>query len=131
MTAQLLKSGIPPERLIVLERSPFMVDQLRSRFSNLTVIEGDATSLSEYLREYSGRIELVVSSLPLRSFSDEERRNVFSELQRLLPEQGIFIQYTYALTASRSFYPATFESCSTSLVWRNIPPAKVECFSLR
>ncbi len=131
VTAQLLKSGIPQERLIVIERSPLMVSQLRSQFPNLTVIEGDATSLSEYLEDYLGHIEVVVSSLPLRSLSGIARGKIFSELQRLLPEQGAFIQYTYALNASRSFYPAAFESCSSSLVWRNIPPAKVECFSIR
>ena len=131
VTAQLLESGIPAERLIVLERSSLMVGQLRSQFPNLTVIEGDAACLSKYLKDYLGHIGVVVSSLPLRSLSDVERGNIFSELRLVLPEQGAFIQYTYALSASRSLYPAAFESCSSSLVWRNIPPAKVECFSIR
>ncbi len=131
VTAQLLESGIPPERLIVLERSSLMANQLRSQFPNLTVIEGDAACLSEYLKDYLGRIKVVVSSLPLRSLSDVERGDIFSGLQLLLSEQGTFIQYTYALSASRSLYPAAFESCSSSLVWRNVPPAKVECFSIR
>ena len=131
VTAQLLESGIPPERLIVLERSSLMANQLRSQFPNLTVIEGDAACLSEYLKDYLGRIKVVVSSLPLRSLSDVERGDIFSGLQLLLSEQGTFIQYTYALSASRSLYPAPFESCSSSLVWRNVPPAKVECFSIR
>ena len=131
VTAQLLESGIPPERLIVLERSSLMANQLRSQFPNLRVIEGDAACLSEYLKDYLGHIKVVVSSLPLRSLSDVERGDIFSGLQLLLSEQGTFIQYTYALSASRSLYPATFESCSSSLVWRNVPPAKVECFSIR
>jgi len=131
VTAQLLESGIPSERLIVLERSSLMANQLRSQFPNLRVIEGDAACLSEYLKDYLGHIKVVVSSLPLRSLSDVERGDIFSGLQLLLSEQGTFIQYTYALSASRSLYPATFESCSSSLVWRNVPPAKVECFSIR
>ena len=131
VTAQLLESGIPSERLIVLERSPLMVGQLRSRFPNLTVIEGDAACLSECLKGYLGPVDLVVSSLPLRSLSGVVRESIFSELELVLPEQGTFIQYTYALSASRSLYPATFECCSSSVVWRNVPPAKVECFSVR
>ena len=65
ITRALLRHGVPPPKLIVVERSRLLANQLRRRYPRITVAEGDAAHLASHLQ--SQPVRAVVSGLPLRS----------------------------------------------------------------
>ena len=68
VTKALLGSGIPPERLALVERDPELSAFLRRHFPGPQVIEGDAARLPRLLASHKvERVAAVVSSLPLLS----------------------------------------------------------------
>ena len=76
-TQALLEHGVPEHRLVAVERTPVLADLLTQRFRAAKIITGDALNLSRLLRRHLKDelpILAVVSSLPLRHFSDAEAR---------------------------------------------------------
>lgn len=135
VTDELLKHGIAPDRLVPVELSPNMVRHLRKRFPAVRVLGGDAVQLGRLLRESlparGPRVRHIVSSLPLRSLPVGVVARIVREVRRLLPDDGMFVQYTYNI-GCRCFRPlAEFERISSSVVWLNLPPARVDVFRAR
>src|SRR5438045_5901165 len=54
LTEGLLRAGCPPDRIIALEREPRFAAVLRRKFPQITLIEGDATRVGDYL---GGRVD--------------------------------------------------------------------------
>lgn len=50
------------------------------------------------------------------------------QLQEVLDQEGLLIQYTYRVIAGRSPLTTFFERTMKKTVWWNLPPAKVEIF---
>jgi phospholipid N-methyltransferase len=134
ITAAILEAKVPEERLIALERSPTLAAALQKRFPKLRVLTGDACDLNRLLRQHVGgtspRISAVISSLPLRSIPCRKVARLILEVRRLLGEGGVLVQYTYAVHR-RTRFPECFEKTGASLVLLNLPPARVERFSVR
>jgi phospholipid N-methyltransferase len=133
VTEALLEHGIPPQRLIVLERSTSLADLLRSRFPSTRVICGDAADLRLLLRHHQGpgpkpgsASIRIVSSLPLRVLPPDKVHAILREIAGVLRPGGSWIQYTYAL--GQREVPAGFVRQQTTLVWQNVPPARVDVF---
>ena len=62
----LLDSGVPPERLFVVEIVPDMAAHLRHVLPGATVIEGDALRLGDLLpAQWHGRIGTVICGVPM------------------------------------------------------------------
>lgn len=132
VTQALLEHGLPPERLVPVEISDNMVRHLRRRFPGLNVLGGDAARLDALLAQHlpgaRGHVSHIVSSLPLRSLPLPVVVRIIREVKRLLSRDGTFIQYTYNL-ACRGYRPlADFRRQATSVVWMNLPPARVDVF---
>ena len=129
LTQTLLASGVPAERLIVVERDPRLAAYLRRRFSNLRVVQGDAAELTLILDNYGiGRVDAVISSLPLRLMARAAQRRIVAESFDALNESGLFIQYTYGLTPpvpGEVTDGLELEGHAATRVWRNLPPATV------
>ncbi len=131
VTQAILARGISPKRLVVLERSEPLVDLLRARFPGLQVICGDAADLGLLLRH--GKFapgsapSQVVSSLPLRSLPPDKVHAIIREIAMVVRNGGHWIQYTYALRART--VPTGFNHRESSLVWQNVPPARVDVFT--
>ena len=133
ITAALLRDCVPPERLIAVERSPSMVNLLRQRFGQVRIIEGDACDLVDTLKRH-GDIDLrsithVVSSLPLRSLPADQVTKITSQFLRILSHGSHLVQYTYNLRHGSGSVFGQFRRRSSSVVWLNLPPARVELFS--
>jgi phospholipid N-methyltransferase len=130
VTRALLKRGIAPRRLVVIDKSLPFVRHLRARFPSVRVLQGDAARLSELLPE-GQPIDAIVSSLPLRSLPAKDAAAIVAQWARLLPTGATVIQFTYALGARvRSPLPGFLERTS-DIVWANLPPARVlalECY---
>lgn len=135
VTQALLDHGVPAERLIPVELSRPMVRHLRQRFPQLNVLAGDASQLSRLLfRQLElapGSISHIVSSLPLRSLPKDLVQRIAAEIALVLPPTGRFIQYTYDLRRDTHDALADFTRTRTSIVWFNLPPARVDVFHPR
>ena len=130
ITAALLKRGVRPHQLMVVERSPLLAAHLRRRFPQITVIQGDAADLASIISDYQVRVGAAISSLPLRSLKPETVRAIMSQIDRVLGPNGLFIQYTYALGALPSTLPRRFKPVRSRIIWRNLPPARVDMFRI-
>ena len=128
VTAALLKHGVPPWRLVVVERSPTLASHLRQRFSQLRVIQGDAAQLNHLLGRPRPRLNSIVSSLPLRSLHPATTRAVAHQLQTALDSSGLLVQYTYDLRGTQIRLLPGFRRLSSKIVWSNLPPARLEVF---
>ena len=127
VTEALLKRGIPPERLIVIEKSPALAECLLERFPHVDVRCCGAEEMSACLPEGT-RVSAIISSLPFRSLPREVSVSIMREVERALSSGGIFVQFTYALVGKMPFIPDGFRKVRTRLVPLNVPPAKVEVF---
>lgn len=126
ITEALLDRGIPPERLIVIERASILADLLRERFPRVKIIEGDAAQLTTLLEEEE-EVAVVVSGLPLRSLPPRVVATIIREVSDLLKPGGLLVQFTYHLLPQHSL-SQRFTAVSSRLVWGNIPPARVGMF---
>lgn len=129
VTAALLKRGVPPWKLVVIERSPTLANHLRQRFPQLRVVQGDAAQLAQLLgHDRSRGVGGIVSSLPLRSLPPAVTRAVSHQFETLLDAGGLLVQYTYDLRGTHPHLLPHFRRRSSKIVWSNLPPARVEVF---
>jgi phosphatidylethanolamine/phosphatidyl-N-methylethanolamine N-methyltransferase len=129
ITRALLAAGLPRRRLIVVERDLTLAAILRMRFPGVKILRGDATQLVALLRPLGlGRIQSVVSSLPLLSMPKRARRAIVEESFALLGDTGSFVQFTYGV-ASPLGPECGLIGKPTQWVWWNLPPATVWRFS--
>lgn len=131
VTEALLQRGLPQERLVAIEAMPALADLLRRRFPRASIITGDARQLLQLVgpRSAAGRPFLtVVSSLPLRQFSEADRISISDQIHALLPPTGRWIQYTYHLGNGQPPGSAPFKVVYSTVVWFNVPPARVSVF---
>ena len=128
ITKALLDRGVSKRKLYAVERSEAMSKYLKERFPRLNVLTGDAANLRELLpkKVNPDHISYVISALPLRWLGKEIMESITSEVHSLLPENGRYIQFTYDLRRKRNANLKGFELCDSALVWRNIPPARLD-----
>ena len=128
ITKALLDRGVSKRQLFAVERSEAMSQHLREKFPRLNVLTGDAVNLRELLpkRVNPDHISYIVSALPLRWLGEEIMESITSEVHSLLPENGRYIQFTYDLRRKRNAKLKSFKLCETTLVWRNLPPSRVD-----
>ena len=128
VTAALLKHGVPPWKLVVVERSPTLASHLRQRFPQLRIIQGDAAQLGQLLDHPQFPLSSIVSSLPLRSLNPATTRAISHQFEILLQPGGLLIQFTYDLRGTRTRLLPRFRRLSSRIVWSNLPPARVDVF---
>jgi phosphatidylethanolamine/phosphatidyl-N-methylethanolamine N-methyltransferase len=128
VTAALLEHGVIPQNLIVVEQSAKLSALLKNRFPEITVINGDAASLAELLGPDCGRVRAIVSSLPLRSLECSVVRNILEQLEQVLQEDGLFIQYAYSHRDQQAKLSQHFNNIHSSIVWGNLPPARIDAY---
>lgn len=132
VTAALLKHGVPPWKIVVVERSPTLAHHLRQRFPQLRIIQGDAAHLGQLLsHEKIKKIGSIVSSLPLRSLQPATTHAIGRQFETLLEAGGLLVQYTYDLRGTQPRLLPRFRRLSSKIVWSNLPPARVDVFERR
>ncbi len=129
MTQAMLDRGIQEEKIIAIEYAPRLVKTLRKRFPTMHIIEGDAAQLDQLLKNMSVQIDAVISGLPLRSLPEAVSNNILAKIPQVLSKQGRYIQFTYDIRSGYSFYPPRYKPVDFKIIWRNIPPAKIDVFS--
>lgn len=131
VTAALLKQGVSLRDLVVVERSAALSAHLAKRFPGVKLIHGDAANLSRFEALQRQPIRAIVSSLPLRSLRKHVVRQILDQVSLVSEPGTMFIQFTYALRGSDQGMARGFERDQAQVVWRNLPPARVEAFRYR
>ena len=131
LTRGLVRAGCPPARIIALEREPRLVAVLRREFPAITVIEGDATRIGEYLGGSVGRLCAVVSSLPIKWFPLHAQSAVVRPCLDLLGPGGRFLQLTNAFSSPLAVDRLGITGRQIDRVWLNLLPAQIWCYSRR
>ncbi len=129
ITEALLARGVPPERLVIIERHPQLHGLLQKRFPRAKVIRGDAAELPALLASRGVRqVNAVVSGLPLLAMSEQQQKAIVGAAFHVLPRAGRFVQFCYGPTCP---VPEKVRSelgvrahILTNVLW-NLPPARV------
>ena len=131
VTEALIKRGIAPERLILVEFEPTFCTLLRRRFPRCRIVQGDAYALRHTLGSLlTVPAAAVVSSLPLLNRPDAQRLTLLDEAFSLMRPGAPFVQFTYGLISPiprrrGRVLPPTFHAEASGPVWLNLPPARV------
>ncbi|MBU2753617.1 phosphatidylethanolamine N-methyltransferase [Acidithiobacillus sp. CV18-2] len=127
VTHALLEGGIAKTDLILIERSANMVQHLRQEFPGVEVIHGDAAELATLIGDRLP-VRAIVSSLPLRTIPPKIVGRILGEFPKCARRGTAFIQFTYHPLHSCTGLSGKFTHQRASYVWRNLPPARVDCF---
>jgi phosphatidylethanolamine/phosphatidyl-N-methylethanolamine N-methyltransferase len=126
----LLRAGLPPEKLVLVEIDPRLAALLRARFPGVTVIEGDARELPALLpARFRGRIGSVVCGIPLVLHPQSEQRRFIAAIRAVAPGRA-FVHYSSWVTSplpARRLGLAASREAWTPL---NLPPASVWRYSM-
>jgi phosphatidylethanolamine/phosphatidyl-N-methylethanolamine N-methyltransferase len=131
LTRGLVRAGCPPDRIIAVEREERLAGMLRGAFPGMTVIEGDATRIVDYLAGRVERLSTVVSSLPIKWFPIEAQRAIVEPCLDLLGPGGQFLQITNAFSSPVRMEGLDIAGREIRRVWLNLLPAQIWSYSHR
>jgi phosphatidylethanolamine/phosphatidyl-N-methylethanolamine N-methyltransferase len=127
VTRAILEAGVPPDRLIVIERDPHLHKHLSERYPNVRVLRGDAMHLQQLLRrEGVAPVRAVVSSLPLLVMKKAVQHRIGAQIFAVLEPDAPMIQFTYGLFSPlKNRRRLGVSGGVKDRVLQNIPPASV------
>jgi phosphatidylethanolamine/phosphatidyl-N-methylethanolamine N-methyltransferase len=126
VTQALVKHGVDPARLILVEFNPDFCRLLRTRYPQATVVQGDAYRLRRLLETYVKEpASAIVSGLPLVTKPVRTRLRLISDAMALLAPGAPFVQFTYAMVTPIPKALAGIKAEASELIWMNVPPARV------
>ncbi|HEY7231139.1 MAG TPA: methyltransferase [Pseudolabrys sp.] len=126
VTEALVRHGVDPGRLVLVEFNADFCRLLRTRYPAATVVQGDAYRLRRLLESYVDEpAAAVVSGLPLVTKPLRTRLRLISDAMTLLAEGAPFVQFTYAMLPPIPKELSGVRAESSELIWMNLPPARV------
>jgi phosphatidylethanolamine/phosphatidyl-N-methylethanolamine N-methyltransferase len=126
VTQALVRQGVEPARLILVEFNPDFCRLLRTRYPAATVVQGDAYRLRRLLESYVDEpAAAVVSGLPLVTKPLCARVRLISDAMTLLAVGAPFVQFTYAMLPPIPKELSIVRAEASELIWMNLPPARV------
>jgi phosphatidylethanolamine/phosphatidyl-N-methylethanolamine N-methyltransferase len=126
VTEALVRQGVDPARLVLVEFNPDFCRLLRTRYPAATVVQGDAYRLRRLLEDHvDAPAAAVVSGLPLVTKPLRTRLRLISDAMSLLAEGAPFVQFTYAMLPPIPKELSGIRAEASELIWMNLPPARV------
>jgi len=135
VTKALFAAGFSNHNLNLIEYSVDFCDHLQTRFPGLPVLQGDAYDLRGTLSRPGGflsdstenlhALDGIVSSLPLLTRPEPQRRAFLSEALDVLKPGAPLIQFSYGLVAPVKPAVRGISVYSSEWIWKNLPPARV------
>lgn len=126
VTEALVRHGVDPARLILVEFNADFCRLLRARYPAATVVQGDAYRLRRLLENQIDQpAAAVVSGLPLVTKPLRTRLRLISDAMTLLAEGAPFVQFTYAMIPPIPKELSGIRAEASELIWMNLPPARV------
>jgi len=126
ITSALIEHGVDQKRLVLVEYNPGFCALLRDRYPHAKIVQGDAYTLRDSLRNMlSAPASAVVSGLPLVTKPMLTRLKLIREAFLALAPGAPFVQFTYSVAPP---IPKSLPGVSTEAserIWMNIPPARV------
>lgn len=129
ITRQLLRHGVAREDLTLLEIDHRLGAHLRQTFPGVHVLVASAERLADmWTARHAEPAGAVLSTLPLRLFSDDLIRSVVANSFSVLAPAGKFVQFTYR---QRSPVPTDIVqdlglvAVRHAVIWANLPPAMI------
>jgi phosphatidylethanolamine/phosphatidyl-N-methylethanolamine N-methyltransferase len=130
VTEALLKRGIKPEQIIGIEYSADLIERFKIRFPNIKIIQGDAAHLIKLLEGQHLQVGSVVSSLPLSIFPLNSVQTILDQIKQALQPGGRYVSFTYRFKENTYGRLQNFKKVNSKWVWLNIPPARVDTYSV-
>ena len=126
VTEALVKAGVAPSRLVLVEFNPAFCKILHARYPEATVVQGDAYSLRRLLETLLLQpAAAVVSSLPLITKPLRMRLRLVRDAFDLMLPGAPFVQFTYSVASPVPTRLASFTAEASERIWLNLPPARV------
>ena len=126
ITRALMKEGIAPSRIYVVELDPSLASYLKTTFPNINVIQGNAAELGKILPpEIIGKVQRVVSGLPLINMPEAVRHQIIESSFEIMAPEGVHLQYTYSPRANVDAKAHGLTKKRLGMTFRNLPPATV------
>jgi phosphatidylethanolamine/phosphatidyl-N-methylethanolamine N-methyltransferase len=126
VTQALVRHGVDPARLILVEFNPDFCRLLRTRYPAATVVQGDAYRLRRLLETIVDQpAAAIVSGLPLVTKPLRTRLRLISDAMTLLATGAPFVQFTYAMLPPIPKELSGVRAEASELIWMNLPPARV------
>lgn len=121
----LLASGIPAERLTVVEIVPEMASHLRRTLPGAQVVTGDAFALPDVIApRWHGKVGTVICGIPLVLLPMEQQARFIRAVEAVAPGRG-FLLYTYCITSPLPYRKLGLTARREAWTPRNLPPASV------
>lgn len=90
----LLRAGLSPERLVMIELDEVMCQALHKEFPDSMILQGDALRPSKLLsKEVAERITTCVSGLPILHYKLERQRAFVEDVFGLMSHEPRLVQY--------------------------------------
>ncbi|WP_026379317.1 class I SAM-dependent methyltransferase [Afifella pfennigii] len=129
ITEELIRAGIPQERLVCVEYEQHFYDLLKKRFPRVNLIRGDAFNLGETLGAFADtQFSAVLSGVPVLLISEEKRRHFIADCLSRVRPGGNMTQLSYSFTTPQKPVPGSFRVRSSPWVGFNLPPGRVWIF---
>jgi phosphatidylethanolamine/phosphatidyl-N-methylethanolamine N-methyltransferase len=129
VTRQLIRNGVEPQNLTLLEIDAQLGGHLRRRFPEVDVVIAPAEDLAQLWQERNGgAVGAIVSTLPMRLFSKKLIYLVMKNSLQVLGDGGMFVQFTYRQNSpvpSRVLKALGLKAWRYTRVWLNLPPAAI------
>ena len=126
VTEALVKQGVDPARLILVEFNSDFCRLLRARYPAATVVQGDAYGLRKLLSSLLVKpAAAIVSGLPLMTKPLRTRLRLVNDALNLLKPGAPFVQFTYAVVSPIPTRLSGVRAERSEPVWLNVPPARV------
>lgn len=131
-TEEILRQKSPDASFLAIESNPCMVEILKQRFPDLTVLQNCVEETPRLLQQFRlVHADCIVSGLPWSSFSDDLQDRLLGATLAALRPGGVFATFAYPhgllLPGGLRFrkkIKELFESVSISrVIWNNLPPA--------
>src|SRR5258708_3959821 len=126
ITNGLIQRGVDPARLVLVEYNPSFCALLKERYPQATIVQGDAYSLRDTLRNaLKVPVSAIVSGLPLVTKPMAVRLKLMREALALAAPNAPFIQFTYSVAPPIPKSLPGVRTQASERVWLNLPPAGV------
>jgi phosphatidylethanolamine/phosphatidyl-N-methylethanolamine N-methyltransferase len=126
VTEALVKAGVSPSRLVLVEFNPTFCRILRARYPDATLVQGDAYSMRRLLETLLLQpAAAVVSGLPLVTKPIKMRLRLLRDAFDLMLPGAPFVQFTYSVASPLPRRLGGFSVEASERIWLNIPPARV------
>ncbi len=130
---KLLSKTIPCEKSYLgVEIDKNLVKSLRTNFSNMRFMRGDACKISAlHKRSKFGKVDYILSGLPFASMPSDVNERIFAEIEKFMDKGCMFRTFQYAhgyylppAIKLRAFMRDRYGiSQKSPLVIKNVPPA--------